>query len=246
MRLSIVVPVLNSHEGLRRQLLHMERQGLPPDTEFILVDDGSDPPIENTSRLRIKIHRTGDTRPWTWALARNAGARMAQGEYLLMYDLDHIVTRQLLDYVATTTAPRVQFRRELAVLDEHGVLTQNLLVLEHYGLKPRNSLRLESPHNSFAMRRDLFWELGGYREDLIGQEYPQGEDSDFWHKWEHYRDLNGIVMPERTPTLYVFPNGRWCGDVDYDSHGLFHNLSRKTDNNYWWNQQKKGKLDAVR
>ena len=75
MRLSIVVPVLNSHEGLRRQLLHMERQGLPPDTEFILVDDGSDPPIENTSRLRIKIHRTGDTRPWTWALARNAGAR---------------------------------------------------------------------------------------------------------------------------------------------------------------------------
>ena len=43
MRLSIIIPVLNSHEVVRRQLLHFERIGLPPDTELILVDDGSDP-----------------------------------------------------------------------------------------------------------------------------------------------------------------------------------------------------------
>lgn len=242
MKLSIIIPVLNSHSALRRQLLHMEREGLPPDTEFILVDDGSDPPIENTSSLPITIHRTGDTRPWTWALARNAGARMAQGEYLLMYDLDHIVNRKLLDFVIATEFPKVQFRRQLAVLDEQGNFTQDRDVLASYGLRPRASLRLESHHNSFAMRRDLFWKLGGYREDLIGKEYPQGEDSDFWRKWEHYRETHGIAMPEHPPTLYVFPNGRWCGDVDYDSHGLFHTLSRKTDRNYWWNRQKEGAI----
>lgn len=242
MKLSIVIPVLNSHSGLHRQLLHMEREGLPESTEFILVDDGSDPPIENTSSLPITIIRTGDTRPWTWALARNAGARIAQGEYLLMYDLDHIVTRELLDYVVATDYPRLQFRRRLAVLDEEGRLTQDLTVLSEYGMRPRMSLRVESHHNSFAMRRDLFWELGGYREDMIGTEYPAGEDSEFWHKWEEYRDARGIVLPSNTPILYVFPNGRWCGDVDYDSHGLFHTLSRKTRHNYWWNQQSKGNL----
>ena len=75
MRVSIIIPVLNSHEIVRRQLLHFERLGLPQDTELILVDDGSDPPIENTSRLPVTIHCTGDARPWTWALARNTGAR---------------------------------------------------------------------------------------------------------------------------------------------------------------------------
>jgi hypothetical protein len=29
------------------------------------VDDGSDPPIENSFRQIAKIHHTNDTRPWT-------------------------------------------------------------------------------------------------------------------------------------------------------------------------------------
>jgi glycosyltransferase involved in cell wall biosynthesis len=95
MKLSIVIPVLNSHEVVRRQLLHFFRIGLPGDTELILVDDGSDPPIENDFSNLARIHRTNDNRPWTWALARNAGARLATGDYLLMYDLDHIADRKL-------------------------------------------------------------------------------------------------------------------------------------------------------
>ena len=239
MRLSCIIPCLNSHEVLRRQLLHLERVGLPDDSELILVDDGSDPPLENTSKLPIQILRTNDKRDWTWALARNAGARVAKGEYLLMYDLDHITTRELMDFVVASDLPRIHFKRELGVLDENGLLTQDREVLANYGLLPRNSLRLESHHNSFAMKRELFWELGGYREDLIGQPYPQGEDSDFWNKWVAYRDANGTQEYRNPPKLYVFPTGRWCGDVDHNPHNLFHNLSRKSRKNYWWNQQRK-------
>jgi hypothetical protein len=239
MRLSLVIPVLDSHEAVRRQLLHFERIGLPDDTELILVDDGSDPPIENTSSLDVTILRTNDKRAWTWPLARNAGARVAQGEYLLMYDLDHIVTRELIDFVTETTYPRIQFKREFGILDENGVLTQDRDVLADYGLLPRKSLRVESHHNSFAMKREIFWELGGYVEDRVERSYPQGEDSMFWERWLNYMVRTESPRCADPPTLYVFPTSRWCGDVDYNPHGLFHNLSRKSNRNYWWNQQRR-------
>jgi glycosyltransferase involved in cell wall biosynthesis len=239
MRLSIIVPVLNSHEIVRRQLLHFERIGLPTDTELILVDDGSEPPIENTSSLPVTIHRTNDTRPWTWALARNAGARLAQGEYLLMFDLDHIVTRKLIDFVRGFGGEKVQFLREIGVLDERGQFTQNRDVLLKYGLPKGNDLKVGPLPNNFAMRRDLFWELGGYREDLVERAYPQGEDR-LWKKtWYEYERRSGKHADPHRPTIYVFPVGKIVGDVDYNPQGLFHSLTRKTKRNHWYQEQRK-------
>lgn len=238
-RLSLIIPVLNSHEVVRRQLLHFERIGLPSDTELILVDDGSDPPIENTSNLPVTIHRTHDRRPWTWALARNAGARLASGDCLLMYDIDHILMRSALNFVRHFDGLKVQFIREFGVLDENGMLTQDRTVLETYGLVAGKSLRVGPLPNNFAMRRDLFWKLGGYREDLVTKSYPQGEDRAFRSKWRTYqRDTGADVCPHR-PLMYVFPTGKWCGDVDYNPQGLFHNLTRKTSRNFWYQEQVK-------
>lgn len=238
MRLSLIIPVLDSHEVVRRQLLHFERMGLPEDTELILVDDGSDPPIKNTSSLPVTIHRTNDTRPWTWALARNAGARIARGKYLLMFDIDHILTHCAMDFVRRFNGMKVQFKREFGVLDDSGRLTQDSDVLATYGLLPGKSLGVGPLPNNFAMRRDLFWELGGYREDLVTKPYPQGEDRAFRSKWRTYQHETGAKVCPYRPTMYVFPTGKWCGDVDYNPLGLFHNLSRKTHKNFWWHQQK--------
>lgn len=223
-------------------MLHLERIGLPADTELILVDDGSDPPIENTSHLAVTIHRTNDFRPWTWALARNAGARIAQGEYLLFFDLDHIVTLKLLEFVHGFNGKKVQFIREIAVLDEHGLLTQNRDVLLQYGLPKENGLGIGPLPNNFAMRRDLFWELGGYREDLVERAYPQGEDR-LWKKtWYEYQRRSGNTADAHRPTIYCFPTGKMVGDVDYNPQGLFHNLSRKTNRNHWYQEQKRKEL----
>ena len=45
-KLSIIIPVLNSHEIVRRQIAHFKKMNLPDDVELIIVDDGSDPPLE--------------------------------------------------------------------------------------------------------------------------------------------------------------------------------------------------------
>jgi len=247
MRLSIVIPCLNSHEVVRRQLLHFYRIGLPGDTELILVDDGSDPPIENDFSRLARIHRTNDKRPWTWALARNAGARMATGDYLLMFDLDHIADRNLLDFVRGFKGLKVQFTREFGILDEFGRLTQDRDVLAEYGLPKHSSLKLGPLPNNFAMRRDLFWELGGYREDLAEKPYPQGEDRAFRSAWRTYELAHGgegsMVCPYR-PKMFMFPNGKYVGDVDADPKGLFHKLTRKTSRNFWHQQQRRERVEG--
>jgi hypothetical protein len=237
-KLSIIIPVLDSHEIVRRQLLHFDRMRLPSDTELILVDDGSDPPLRNTTLMPVMIYQTHDKRPWTWALARNLGARLASGEYLLMFDVDHIVPADAIEFIRGFNGLKVQFIREFGVLDENGRLTQDRDVLEKYGLPREAGLRLGPLPNNFAMRRDLFWELGGYREDLVEKPYPQGEDRAFRSVWRTF-DPTGAKVCTYRPRIFMFPNGKYTGDVDSDPQGLFHTLSRKTSRNYWHQQQKR-------
>lgn len=248
-KLSCIIPCLNSHEVVRRQLLHFSRMDMS-DTEIIIVDDGSDPPLEHYFECQydhdgcipVSFIATHDKRPWTWALARNAGARIATGEYLLMFDVDHIVPGPAIRFLKNFTGKKVQFIREFGVLDENGVLTQDRDVLADYGLPLEKGLSLGPLPNNFAIRRDLFWELGGYREDLVEKEYPQGEDRHWRSTWRNYEMAHGgegsCVCTQR-PRIYMFPNGKYVGDVDGDVKGLFHTLSRKTQRNGFWRQQQR-------
>src|SRR5512139_22523 len=116
--LSVIVPVLNSHEIVRRQLLHWNRIRVPDDVEILYVDDGSDPPISTngTQVPSLRLTATQDFRPWTWALARNRGAKEALGDWFLMADLDYIISRELLDQCRTFRGDKLRFRRQFGVL----------------------------------------------------------------------------------------------------------------------------------
>ncbi len=246
MNLSIIIPVLDSHEIVRRQLAHFDRIGLPDDTELILVDDGSTPPhIEDRSYLRIL--RTRDYRPWTWALARNRGAREAYGRRYLMTDIDHILSRDLIDYCAGYKGQKIQFKREFGVLLEDGTFTQDHQTLMAYGLPAERiankGARVPPLPNNFSMRRDIFWELGGYREDLFDRPYPQGEDRLFKKAWQNWIAAGKGQVDTYRPTVYMFPGGYYCGDVDHNPFGLFHDLTRKTRRNHAY-MRRRGLADA--
>jgi len=256
-KLSIVIPVLNSHEVVRRQLLHFERIGLNDldDVEIIFVDDGSDPPIVVTGcpLKRFTLLATHDTRPWTWAVARNVGARAAVGEYLVMLDLDHILTRQAIDRCRALTEDRVGFLREYGVLDDQGVFTQDPVTLVRYGMPAScaqsGDLHLGYHRNMFCLRRSLYWEIGGYNENFVyNLPYPQPVEKLFHKAFDDRVDQGGITQSMRRPTLYMFPNGQHCegGDVDTNPFGLFHTLSRKTAENPWNNPRVRARRAAVR
>jgi len=248
MKVSLIIPVLNSHEVLRRHILYWKRMDLPDDVEILIMDDGSDPPLEDPTGT-VTIHQTHETRPWTSSIARNRGAELAEGHNLLFVDVDYIVPRSVFMDVRAFNGHRMQFSRQFAILDEFGQFTQKEESLLNYGLLPKRYEErgaLLPPHpNMFAMRRDVFFDIGGYDEKLVlRRPYPQGEDNLFKRRWAQYQKAGKGQTSAYRPTIYMFPCGQFCGDVDYNPHNLFHQLSRKTKSNVFYKRQlrKEGKL----
>ena len=200
MKCSIIMSVLDSHECFRRQIRRFNAI-VPSDFEVIVLDDGSEVPLayDGPIRFALKIIRTGDTRPWTAELARNRGAELASGEYLLMTDVDHILTREIVDLVRDYRGDMLKFHRRVADLDERG------------GLRDIREA-LPSPPNIFAVKKSLFQGLGGYGREYLGY----GADRIFRSKYEVSVTRGQTRRPHVAGTIYVLTCPDW-----------FHRLERK-------------------
>lgn len=232
MKLSIIIAVLNSHEIMRRHILHWEKADYPDNVEILIMDDGSNPPLAFPDHKvkNLRIIPTNDFRPWTVGIARNLGAKLAYGDYFFMLDIDYIITRQAVEMALNFPEDRMACRREFGVLDEQGNLTQDFTVLQQWGL-PAERLRKKGaalpPHpNSFIIRKEAYWMMGGYDEERILRGYPTNEDNDLKRKWARLRDAGKVTISPDRPLLYMFPNGQFCGDKNYNPFGLFHELQR--------------------
>lgn len=246
MKLSIIIAVFNSHEIVRRQILHFEKIGLPEDVEILFMDDSSEPPLQFETKLKNfriipvnnPVHHKDDGIFYDGrvSIARNLGAKLAQGEFLLMTDIDYIIRKENIEAALNMKYDKARFKREFGVILQDGTVTQDMDTLRSYGLlESRIQSRgvQISPHpNNFIMRKSKFLEMGGYRENLQGI-YPSRGDTWFKRDWTNFYEAGkATIAPadERT-TLLMFPNGQFCGDLDYNPFGLFHGLSRVTDKN---------------
>lgn len=241
MKISIVIAVLNSHEIVRRQLLYFQKMEFPDDIEIIFVDDGSDPPIEGMDIKNFRMLKTNDFREWTQPAARNFGVKHATGDQVIVTDIDHIISKKLIDRVLNNNEyAMIKFRREPAVLLEDGTFTQDKEELRKWGLIEKYVNRLKvGPHtNSFAMDRELYLKHGGVSERLVGTgRYPNREEQTLRARIRNDARKGRVKVLEKTshnqeerPILYMFPTGRFCGERDYNPFGYFHTLSREK----WW------------
>jgi predicted glycosyltransferase involved in capsule biosynthesis len=216
-RLSLIVSVLESYEVVRRQLLHLGRV-LTEECELILVDDGSEPRLAETCDrvarpYAFTLHCTHDRRPWTQPRGRNIGASLARADRLLFFDIDHMVTAEIVHKSLHYPGDKLHWVRRPAILDEQGRLVTDGHVLADYGLgDDRPSVHA----NSFMIRKKLFERLGGYDERFCGR--YGGDDLDFNAR---YQELcrRGQARPEEVQGIgYVFP------DPARDVKRLFHSL----------------------
>ena len=237
-KVSIVIAILNSPEIVRRQVLHFNSINLSNDVEVIFVDDGSEPPLNREdykTNFNFSIYHTNDKRPWTQPAARNLGAKKAKGIYCIFTDIDHIITKELIEIAKIPTHDVIRFKRQAAILDVNGNFTQDHNELKKWGLLPRyfrRDLRLPPHGNSYIFRTGFYIGLGGVDTRYVGTgAYPNREEVPLKRKLKQLLSENRVTIldGDSRPTIYMFPNGKYCGDKDFNPFGFFHDTTRKNN-----------------
>lgn len=162
--LSLVIPFYLNSDMLARQ--YREWAAWPDKAkahiEIIIVDDGSPERAIDVPRPgglpALSIYRVTEDRPWHQHAARNLGAHVAKGPWLLLTDMDHV-----LDAVNVAAL----FKR-LGRLDAGTAYFLHRVEADS-GQPTVNADGQHKPHpNSFVMTRELYWKAGGYDEDYCG------------------------------------------------------------------------------
>jgi glycosyltransferase involved in cell wall biosynthesis len=232
-KLSIVIAFYESYGVVERQIKHFRKMNLPNDIEFVFVDDGSSPAHPQYDLKNLTMVYTNDKRAWTQGLARNAGAEVAKGEYVFFTDIDHILSKEAIMDAYNMKGDRMLFPRYIGVLDEEGVFTQDLVVLEAYGaildvIRGPRGLYASYHGNTFAIKKETFKKLGGYCEKYCTNNFHaksgRGEDGAFNHAWNKMAQRENIKA-EIGSSIFIFPIGRYHVNYDLNPRGLFHTLS---------------------
>ena len=156
--LSIVVNAYQAQPALDRQLALWRGypDALRQVVEFVVVDDGSAPALQITADapsaarpLNITLARIQQDIAWNMPGARNLGALLARGPWLLFHDVDHFLPVQSLQLL-------LQHRAALgaATLYRFARIEDGVAINSHI--------------NSFLCSRSAFWRAGGYDEDFAG------------------------------------------------------------------------------
>jgi len=132
MKLSIIIPVYNVEQYLEKCLQSVIRQDIPEnDYEIIVVNDGSTDQsaeiIERFAKIQSNIKSIEKTNGGV-SSARNAGLRVAQGEYLMFIDSDDSIKeyclKNLLAFAKESGSDLVQFECNIVQNDESGAQTE--------------------------------------------------------------------------------------------------------------------------
>ncbi len=220
LRATVVVPHYQAPEALALTLAGLERQSYPRHLfEVIVVDDGSDPPLEMSgpSPLDVRVIHQPDL-GFGLARARNNGARAAQGDIVVFLDCDMIPAREWLAaharwHHAASDAVSIGFRRHLEVTgvtaddvrDCRGTLDEMFAdrpwdrpewIESHMARTAEltsdddDLFRVASGGN-LAMWRDFYWEVGGNDESFTQW---GAEDIEFGYR---AFTLGALLVPER-------------------------------------------------
>jgi glycosyltransferase involved in cell wall biosynthesis len=168
---SLVITTKNRQEELRAALCSAFRQSMCP--EILVLDDGS---IDGTAQMvhaefpRATLYRFEES--GGLVVRRNEGARLARGKIILSMDDDavfsspDVISQTLASFnhprVGAVTIPYIDVRKSPEVRQRAPSIQGTYITDTYIG-------------TAHAVRRDIFLQLGGYRETLV----HQGEEPDY-------------------------------------------------------------------
>lgn len=165
-RLSVIVPVYNSARELKQCLAALANSDFR-DREVIVVDDGSTEPVASLADKHgfKSIRIDGPKGP---ANARNTGAKVARGQYVVFIDADVRVHTDTLERLARTFEVRPDLAAVIGSYDdcppEPNFISQYKNLFHHY-VHQRNAGHTTTFWSGCgAMRRELFLSFGGFDE----------------------------------------------------------------------------------
>ena len=218
---TVVVPYYEAPEALALTLAGLEGQSYPRQMfEVIVVDDGSDPPLELTgpSPLQLSVVHQQDL-GFGLARARNNGARAGRGRILAFLDCDMVPETDWLAsharwHHAASDLLSLGFRRHVdvagvdaaAVRERPGSLAdlfEGRPVQRPEWIERRMSLTDDLASDAddvfrvvtggnFAVSADFFWAVGGFDES-----FTQWGSEDIEFGWRAYA-LGAVLVPERS------------------------------------------------
>jgi hypothetical protein len=165
-KITIILPYYDNPEMFK---IHQEGwlnwgENLKAHTEIIVIDDCSPnhPAVKHVNlkllnnRITFRLYQTLQDVPWNWIACRNIGAHHAAGDWLLLTDMDHIVTPRLLNHL-----------HKMPVDDDYIMGCRNFYVPSRVdGPEQKENPK---PHpNSYFMHKTFFWKVGGYDESYSG------------------------------------------------------------------------------
>jgi glycosyltransferase involved in cell wall biosynthesis len=201
--ISIIIPTLNEESAISKTLISLKQLSLPH--EIIVSDGGS------TDATIAKVQALGHTaiihpkdKRQTTSSNRNNGAQHAQGEILVFIDSDcsipdiDTVFNKCLEYfndkniVAVTVWVKTQ--PDLETFADKVILG----FFNYIFLFMNNVVGIGAAAGKFQMiRKDVFVQLGGYREDLVA-----GEDHDM------FKRLSKVGKTKMDSSLIVYHSNR--------------------------------------
>ena len=195
-KVSFIYPYYDKKDTVLKSIESIKNQKVSAKYEIILIDDGSN----NTSVAQILppdvIYLWRNKFGYGISRSRNLGAKISNGEYLVFLDPDLILSPSYLESML-----------------EHFYEFGNKVVLTGY-LRDYHFLGCEDPRvawgvwerpnvptkrflsiagGNMAIHRNLFFEIGGFDEDLI---YGDAEDI-----------LFGYLLSQRSETHVVYSTG---------------------------------------
>ena len=173
--------------------------------EFIITDDCSakNPARDNciATKLDMSLYEITKKVQWNWLECRNIGAHYAKGSWILLTDMDHVVT------------PEMAVR-----LMERWPSLSSKTVYQFNRIRAVDMQPYKFHNDSFFLHKKLFWRCGGYDEELAGNYGTSGVFRDRLLKTandrrERFNDMSLLlygreVIPDASTIDFVRKEGR--------------------------------------